>query len=236
MKLFKSPVEKDIPGQAKMTPTQTVRALYSAQWGFYKYGFDTMLKIAGIELIIILILAAAVAFLAGAGAPEPKYFWVNSQRQLGEINPVSEATENENQVRQFVTDAVLESMNFTYDDYKQRLTKAAVYFTDEGYTAWTNALRDGGVFSQMQEKSLLLRTVLTAAPELVKADSKKYGDVFIWVYTVEVQRTVTDRSTVKTSSYTYKVNVRQVPLSEKPAGLAIYSIKEVPQAIPGTRQ
>jgi hypothetical protein len=236
IKMFKSPTEKDITDKGRMTPTQTVRALYSAQWGFYKYGFDTMLKIAGIELIIILILSVTIVFLVGAGSPEPKFFWVNSQRQLGEIHPVSEAATNEDQVRQFVNDAVLESMNFTYDDYKQRLTKAAVYFTDEGFTAWTNALRDGGVFAQMQEKQLLLRTVLTAVPEIVKQDSRKYGDVFIWVYTVSVQRTVSDRSIVKTNNYTYKVNVRQVPLTEKASGLAIYSIKEVPQGVPGAPQ
>jgi hypothetical protein len=229
MKIFKSPTENDIPESSRMTSTERVRALYSAQWGFYKYGFDTMLKIAGVELLIIVILAIALLCLAAAEAPAPKYFWVNSQRQIGEIQPLSEASTQEAHVRQFISDGVLEAMNFTYDDYQQRQEKSSIYFTDDGFAAWTNALKDSGVFSQIKEQKLLLRTVLTAVPSIIKDQSKAYGSTFIWVYNVEVLRTVSSSIKVLTNNYKYKILVRQVPFSEKASGLAIYSIKEVPR-------
>lgn len=226
MGLFRSPTEKDISGNGKLTPAQTVRALYSAQWGFYKYGYDTMLKIAAVQFVIILILTSALFFLAAAGTPEPKFFAVNAQRQITEILPLSEQRISDNQVRQFATDALLESMNFTYDDYNQRIENAADYFTDEGFTAYKTALRDSRVFDQLKEKQLLMRTVVTSVPEIDKANSKNYGGTFIWVVNVSTKRTLTDRAQALSVSYSYRMYIRQVPFTERPLGMAIYSIKQ----------
>lgn len=226
MSLFKSPTEKDVSGNGKLTPAQTVRALFSAQWGFYKYGYDTMLKIAAIEFVIIVILSLALLFLAASGVPEPKFFAVNAQRQITEILPLSEQRISDNQVRQFATDALLESLNFTYDDYNQRIENAADYFTDEGFTAFKTALKDSRVFDQLKEKQLLMRTVITSVPEIDKANSKNYGGTHIWVLNVTTKRTLTDRAQVLSVNYSYRIFVRQVPFTERPLGMAIYSIKQ----------
>ena len=40
MSIFKIPTEKSIAENKKMTPTDTVRALYSMQWQFYRDGYN----------------------------------------------------------------------------------------------------------------------------------------------------------------------------------------------------
>lgn len=224
--MFKPPVEKDITQNKKMTASQTVQALFSAQWGFYKHGYETLLKMASIQTIIIILLSIALMGLAMLGNPPPRYIARNAQNQLVEVLPMNEPQRSDEAVRQFVTDAVLDSMNFTYDDYKLRLQKAATYFTDYGFAEWDNALRAGSVYKQLEEKSLLMRTTLVNVPQIDKEKSKAYGNKYVWVVYVDVVRTLSDRVNTKSNNYRYKVMVQQIPTTERAFGLAIYAIKE----------
>ncbi len=224
--LFKKPSESDLSENKKLTPQQTVRALYSAQWRFYKFGYDAMLKISIIEFIIILILSVSMMFMTMSGNPEPRYFLVNQHNQFVPIEPLSEPGRSDEQVRQFVTDAILASMNFTHDDYKLRLNDAAAYFTDDGITSWNNALVASRLIDQMKEKQLLVRTQLISAPVIDKAMSKNYGGTYAWSVYVDVVRTLSDRNESKSGNYKYKVSVRRVNTTERASGLAIYGLKE----------
>ena len=224
--MFKVPKETDITDGKKLTPAQTVQALFAAQWGFYRDGYYKLLQIAAIELGIILILAFCLLMVGVAGTPEPKYFARNAQNQIVELTALSEPLKTDDQVRQFVTDGVLEAMNFTYDDYKFRLQKASIYFTDKGFAEWDDALRRATVYQQLEEKQLLMRTNLVNVPQIDKANSKAYGGRYIWIVYVDVLRTLSDKVATKSTPYRYKVYVQQVPYTERASGLAIYSVKE----------
>ena len=225
-KLFRKPSESDVSEGKKLSPAGTVRALYSAQWKFYKYGYDTMIKISIIEFIIIVILGVTLMFMASNGNPEPRYFLVNQHNQFVPIEPLYEPGRSDEQVRQFVTEAILASMNFTHDDYKLRLNDAASYFTDDGITSWNNALVSSRIIEQMKERQLLIRSQLINAPVIDKSNSKPYNGIHVWTVYVDVMRTMSDRNESKTMNYKYKVMVRRVPTTERASGLAIYSLKE----------
>lgn len=224
-KLFRKPSESDVSDK-KGTAADTVRALYSAQWKFYKFGYDTMVKIAIVQFLIILVLGITLMFMSMAGNPEPRYFLVNQHNQFVPIEPIYEPGRTDEQVRQFVSDAVIAAMNFTHDDYKLRLNNAASYFTDDGITAWNGALASSRLIDQVKERQLLVRTQLLNAPVIDKSSSKNYGGVFVWTVYVDVIRTMSDKNESRSSSYKYKVNVRRVPTTERASGLAIYSLKE----------
>lgn len=51
-KLFKKPSESDLSDNKKLTPTQTVRALYSAQWKFYNLVMILWLKLVSLNLLL----------------------------------------------------------------------------------------------------------------------------------------------------------------------------------------
>lgn len=223
--MFKAPTEKDLP-DLKLSTAQKVKVLYSLQWNFYRESYYRLLKIAGIQLAIITLLAIALLFIGITGTPEPKFFARNAQNQVVELLPLSEPQRTDDQVRQFATDAVLEAMNFTYDDYKFRLQKSAVYFTDRGFAEWDDALRRGTIYQQLEEKQLLMRTTLVNVPQLDKSASRAYGGRYIWILYVDVLRTLTDKAATKSTPYRYKVYVQQVPYTERASGLAIYSVKE----------
>lgn len=223
--MFKVPSEKDLP-DTKMNTAQKVKVLYSLQWNFYRESYYKLLKIAGIQLVIIGLLATALITIGILGTPEPKFFARNAQNQVVELFALSEPQRTDEQVRQFATDAMLEAMNFTYDDYKFRLQKAAVYFTDRGFAEWDDALRRGSIYQQLEEKQLLMRTTLVNVPQLDKTASRAYGGRYVWILYLDVMRTLTDKASTKSTSYRYKVYVQQVPYTERASGLAIYSVKE----------
>lgn len=229
--MFKVPTQKDLP-DAKLSADQKVKVLYSLQWNFYRDSYYKLLKIAGIQLVIIALLTLALLAVGILGTPEPKFFARNAQNQVVELLPLSEPQRTDDQVRQFATDGILEAMNFTYDDYKFRLQKAAVYFTDRGFAEWDDALRRGTIYQQLEEKQLLMRTTLVNVPQLDKNASRAYGGRYIWILYVDVLRTLTDKAATKSSTYRYKIYVQQVPYTERASGLAIYSVKE---ETPGAR-
>ena len=225
--LFKPPTEKDLP-DGKMSPNAKVRALFSLQWNFYRDSYYKLLLVAGIQLVIILVLAIALGVIGYVGTPPPKYFARNALNQIVELYPLNKPRYGDEQVRQFVTDAVLESMNFTFDDYKYRLQKAAPYFTDRGFAEWDNALRRARVYDQLEEKQLLMRTTLVQVPSIDKNASKVWASTgrYMWVVDVDVMRTLSDRAASKSTPYRYKVFVQQKPYTERSSGLAIYSVRE----------
>ena len=53
--MFKVPTQKDLP-DAKLSADQKVKVLYSLQWNFYRDSYYKLLKIAGIQLVIIALL------------------------------------------------------------------------------------------------------------------------------------------------------------------------------------
>ncbi len=222
--MLKPPSEKNLPEH--LSAQDGANQLFLMQWDFYRESYYRMLKLCGALVLLILVLAAALVAMGFLNNPEPKYFARSVQNQIIPMVPLSEPHHSDDKVRQFVTDAVLESMNFTYDDYKLRLQKSATYFTDSGFAGWENALRRGTVFQQLEEKQLLMRTNLVSVPQIDKAVSKAYNGVYIWVVYVDVMRTMTNRTETISTPYRYKVNVQQVPLYERASGMAIYSIKE----------
>jgi hypothetical protein len=224
--MFKPPTENDITSNKKMTPAQTVRALYTAQWKFYKHGYETMLKIAGFQLLLIIILAVSVMFLAMLGNPPPKYFARNAQNQVIPLLPLADPQHTDEDVRQFVADALLASMNFTYDDYKLRLENAATYFTDGAFANLDNAYQASSLYKQLEEKQLLMRTNLISVPQIDKNASKSAGGRYYWVVYADVQRTLSDRVETRNTPYRYRILVQQVQTTERSRGLAIYSLRE----------
>ena len=222
--MLKPPSEKDLPD--KLSPSDTVKALYALQWNFYRDNYYKMLKIAAVQIAIIIVLGGAIMFMSMMGTPEPKYFARNAQNQIVGLEPLHIPQKTDEQVRQFATDAVLESMNFTYDDYKYRLQKAATYFTDAGFASWDDALRRGTIYKQLEEKQLLMRTTLVNVPQIDKTKSGSYGGRYIWILDVDVMRTMTNKVETLSSPYKYKVYIQQVPYYERASGLAIYSVKE----------
>lgn len=225
-KLFRKPSESDVSDNKKLTPAQTVRALYSAQWKFYKFGYDTMVKISVAQFLIILVLGVTIMFMAMNGNPEPRYFLVNQHNQFVPVEPLTEPGRSDEQVRQFAADTILAAMNFTHDDYKLRLNDAAHYFTDEGIAAWNNALVSSRLIDQVKERQLLVRTQLLSTPVIDKSNSKNYGGIYAWTVYVDVIRTMSDRNESRSSNYKYKVMIRRVPTTERASGLAVYSLKE----------
>lgn len=223
--MFKAPTEKDLP-DVKLSTSQKVKVLYSMQWSFYRDSYYRLLKIAGIQFFIILLLSFSLLFLAKMGTPDPKFFARNAQNQVVELLPLSDQQYTDDQARQFVTDAVLDSMNFTFDDYKYRLQKAAVFYTDQGFAEWDNALRRGSIYQQLEEKQLLMRTTLVNVPQIDRVASKAYGGRYVWVVYVDVLRTLTDKANTRSNNYRYKVYVQQVPTTERTSGMAIYSVKQ----------
>ena len=107
--MFKAPTEKDLP-DLKLSTAQKVKVLYSLQWNFYRDSYYRLLKIAGLQLAIIGVLALALVFIGITGTPEPKFFARNAQNQVVELLPLSEPQRTDEQVRQFATDAVLEAI------------------------------------------------------------------------------------------------------------------------------
>ncbi len=229
MLLKKPPTEKDIRakyGNKKLSADETVALLYAEQWGFYKHGYETMFKIAGYQLIIIILLMISVSFFAIRGTPRPDYFAQDTNGRITKLEPLSEPIKSDEQIKQFVKDAVLASLNFSYADYELRKNDSAKFYTDDGSVAFEEALKRSNILDQVKTAQLLLSTTWNGNPVIDKSKSGDTSGTYIWVVDADLTMELSNGSQKKAIPAKMSFYVVRVPSLERAEQVAIYRVKQ----------
>lgn len=175
---------------------------------------------------VILFLSLVIAGRILHGTIEPPYVARNVKGQMLPMLEIKPGV-NEALSRVFLTDAIQEMFQLTSDTYVQKMPTMNAYFTGTGYQNYIDILKDIGVAKKLQEGPLVFTTDISEAPVVDQQASKVYEKTFVWVYYVSVVHTIRTQSGPTAIERKYKVSMQHLPLSEKPLGLAIYSIRPV---------
>ncbi|HEY6436740.1 MAG TPA: DotI/IcmL/TraM family protein [Ignavibacteriaceae bacterium] len=230
LNMFKrKPGIKDLPAeisaglsseQADMIESRSM-ALFTQQWDFYRTGYYSMLRVSTIKDVIIILLLFVALFLSAQGVPQTAYVAVDAEGRLTKLEPINTPALTDEQVRNFVRDAVTESFTFNYMDLDQRTAAASKFYSDKGYSSYMGSIKTSGLKEQILDKRLLVKTVVDGSP--VIQDKGVYGGRYVWTVTVDVVRTLTDRVKSQDSLVTYTFYMYRVPSTEKASQIAIYN-------------
>jgi hypothetical protein len=218
------PVGKHLTQETSEKIELRAAELFSMQWVFFRDGYYLMMKAAIAESVVIILLVLVIFLMAMQGSPTPNYFSVDPSGRISKLEPISMPALTDEQIRQFVVDAIGDSMNFNYLNYQDVIEKASKYFTDEGFVGYKKALVASTLTEQIVSKKLLLKTVVVGAP--VIDESKNYGGRHVWIVRAKTIRTLTDRGKSADTEVVFTFYMYRVPSTERASQVAIYQIKQ----------
>lgn len=185
---------------------------------FYQDGYRRLLKVAMLQLLVILVLIGALVAFFMLNQPRYRFFATTSDGRIIDIVPLD--TPYRNDVVAWASQAATESMTFAYHDYRMRLQNSSKFFTSRGWDTYVDALNKARIIETMEKRQLNIKGTPGAAPQIVRQGV--VDGVYQWVlkmpYKIEYlgtgdvpQATVGDLTLV----------VQRVPNLENPDGIGI---------------
>ena len=114
---------------------------------FYHDGYRAMLKIAGLQLVAILVLLGVLVGYFIFSQPRYRFFATTADGRIVDIVPLDQPYRSD--VVAWASQAAAESMTFAYTDYQMRLQGSAKYFTTRGWDTYIDALNRARVLETM---------------------------------------------------------------------------------------
>ena len=184
--------------------------------------YKVVIFLGGIILFLSFVTMGRILY----GTVEPEYVARNVKGQVATLLQIKPGV-NEKMSKVFLADAMEEMFHLTSDTYVQKLPTLKAYFSDNGYQNYIDILRELGIAKKIREGPTVLTSHIVEAPVVDTQASALYDKTFVWVYYVNVAHTIQTPAGSTVVERKYKVSMKHLPLSEKPLGLAIYSIRAV---------
>lgn len=193
---------------------------------FYRDNYRALLKIAVLQVIVIVGLIGAMFFVVQTHQPENRYFATTEDGRLVPMVPLSEPNLSTPALMSWVAQASTEVMTFGFNDYKRRLQEASRNFTARGWESFTLALQRSRIIEMMETN----QQVLTAAPQgapVLQSEGLVMGR-YQWV--VQIPMILSYQAGQKTRSDKLLVTlvIVRVPRLESSSGVGIEQWIAVP--------
>ncbi len=168
--------------------------------------------------VISLFLNGAVFYLRDS-KPPPNYFIVSPNSTTERIVPVTKPILHANRVQRWVEKAISEVFYADFTNINQRLLAAEIYFNDDGFAAFMQAIEGSGIKEQIiTQKNEMFFTPTSPARIL---NSGVYRGKRVWRVQMPGIISISGASVDLKRSVMLTIQVREVETTESPEGLAI---------------
>ena len=186
---------------------------------YYKDGYRSLLKLALLQVIVIVGLIMAIFFVIHTNQPENRYFATTEDGRLVPMVPLNQANLSSPALMSWVAQSATEVMTFGFNDYRRRLQESSRNFTRRGWESFTQALERARIIEMVEAN----QQVVTAAPRgapILQSEGLVNGR---YQWTVQIPMIVTYQSGSKTRSDQLLVTIVVVrtPRLESPNGVGI---------------
>jgi len=200
---------------------------------FYRQKFYLLLAVYVLSLVAIFVLASTLVYLYSTKA-KPGYFVANQKGQLQKYVPLTRLNMSEQELLDWVVEAVESATSFDYVNYRGQLQNAQKYFTESGWKNYMQALELSGNLLPITEKFWVADTKITSTPKLLKEGI--VGGAKAYRYSMQMKSTylkpdLYSGKDVHSELYDVTVIVLRKSMLESYKGLAIFSIviRNIPQ-------
>ncbi len=184
-----------------------------------RYYFIARAFTASIGLNILLGFLVFVLYIR---PPQHTYFLTDAEGRVTQIVPLSGPVDALPVVSEWVLQSTIQAYSYDFANYHSQLGAAEANFTQEGWLAFEDALKQSGDLDAVVNQKYAVSAVATGAPSLQSEGVVKH--VYQWVF--EFPMTLTYASAEQSSSkqVMVTVTVERVPETVNPRGLGIESI------------
>ena len=194
---------------------------------FYRDGYRSLLKIAIIQVAVILALIGAMYFVIQTHQPENRYFATTEDGRLVPMIALSEPNMSAPALMSWVAQSSTEVMTFGFNDYRRRLQESSRNFTRRGWESFTQALQKSRIIEMVEAN----QQVVTAAPQgapILESQGLVAGR-YQWVIQLPMVLTYQAGSVSRSDSLLVTLVVVRVPRLESPNGIGIEQWIAVPR-------
>ncbi len=205
-------------GQAKDSDTSGLGTVVIRN-EFYRDGYRSLLKIAMLQMLIIVGLILIMFYVVHIHQPNHYYFATTEDGRLMPMVPLSQPNLSTPALMSWVAQATTEVMTFGFNDYRRRLQESSRNFTKRGWESFTQALNRSRIIEMMEANQQVLSSAPRGAP-ILRSQGLVAGR---WQWVVEIPLALTYQSgaNAQNSGLVVTVVVVRVPRLESANGVGI---------------
>ena len=193
---------------------------------FYKDSYRALLKVAVLQIIVIVGLIGVIFFVIQTNQPENRYFATTEDGRLVPMVALSEPNLSTPALMSWVAQSSTEVMTFGFNDYKRRLQESSRNFTAKGWESFTQALQRSRIIEMMETN----QQVMTAAPQgapVLQSEGLVMGR-YQWIVQIPMILSYQAGQKSRSDKLLITLVIVRVPRLESPSGVGIEQWIAVP--------
>jgi len=217
------------PGKTGDVDTENVSnlGLVVTRNEFYRDGYRTLLRLAVIQVVVILALMVVIVTIVTKAHPENRYFATTEDGRLVPLVPLNQPNLSTPALMSWVAQASTEVMTFGFNDYRRRLQEASRSFTRKGWESFTAALQNSRIIELVETNQQVLTAAPAGAPVLL--NEGLVGDRYQWTIQIPMILTYQAGSRTRNDNLMVSLVVVRVSRLESPNGVGIEQWVAVPR-------
>lgn len=186
---------------------------------FYRDGFRNLVKIAIVQMIVIIGLILTLLVYMNTSKPADRYFATTADGRIMNLVPLDQPNMNPAALLSWVARAASEVMTFEFNGYQRQLQQSSRYFTKEGWESFTDALQKSRIIDSVTAQKQVVTAVPRSAP-IVKQQGATNGK-YQWVIQMPLKVTYASSTQSRADNLYLTLLVERVPSLENPDGVGI---------------
>lgn len=175
-----------------------------------------------IILVVVCLCLFAWSMFERKFKPAPNYYEVLDETQLKRMRALKQPNLNTPAVLEWATEAATTAYTFDFYNYDSVLRGVRPYFTKKGFDNFVAALKSAGLIKRVVEKKLIVTSVVTGSPVVMK-EGPIVGGIYAWQIQFPMLLTFQSQSDKTDSKVIVTLLIAQVPTIESPKGIGIAS-------------
>ena len=190
-----------------------------AKNSYYLNGFHKIIWMANIQAIIILVLAAFLAFYVKTAKNNDGFFAETLEGRTMPMVGLELPNMGKIALANWVEEAATQIMTFGFNDIDQRFALSHLNFTPRGWKSFHEAMSNSGLIENVMNAQQIITSV-PQSPAILLREGIIMGK-YSWAF--EMKLLITFRSGGVKQAYTRSVRVvvERVPTRDNPVGIGI---------------
>ena len=193
---------------------------------YYRDGYRMALRVAVVQSFIIILLIGAMYYVINVHQPEDKYFATTVDGRVIPMVELDKPNLSTPALMSWVTQAVTETMTFSFGDYRRRLQESSRHFTKTGWAGFADELANTKILESVEANFQVVTAAPAGAPQIL--EEKIVGGRYQWVVQIPLVLSYQSRESTRTGQWMVTLVIVRVPRLESPSGVGVHQWIAVP--------
>lgn len=187
---------------------------------FQRDGHHRILLLLLVSIILNALLVSAFVYII-SHPPAPQYFATTVNGRITPLIPLDQPNMPPSTLLQWANASAIAAYSYNFQNYRKELQSASEFFTPDGWTEFTNALKASNMLNTVIEKKLVVSAVATGAPVIL--DQGMFNGVYTWKVEMPMLVTYVSASQSARQNIVVKMMIQRVSTLNSARGIGISS-------------